>query len=254
MKRCCKCKLEKNTEDFYKCKSNKDGLQKRCKSCHDNFYSKEKIRKIATKQLTSLKSDEERYKKRQEYVKKWHEDNKHKVLEAKKRYSNKNREKVLESKKRYSDKNKDGILSKQKIYRNKEENKEKARIYLNKRRNVLRKEDPLFRLTERIRSIINRSFNYKKPMKTAEILGISFKDFKKHLESNFQPWMTWENRGLYNGDFNYGWDIDHIIPISSAKNENDLIRLNHYTNLQPLCSKINRDIKRDIFYYMKEPP
>jgi len=26
--------------------------------------------------------------------------------------------------------------------------------------------------------------------------------------------------------------------------EEDVIKLNHYTNLQPLCSKINRDIKR----------
>jgi len=58
--------------------------------------------------------------------------------------------------------------------------------------------------------------------------------------------MTWENWGLYNGEFNYGWDIDHIIPLSSAKNEEDIIILNHYTNLQPLCSKVNRYIKRDL--------
>lgn len=56
--------------------------------------------------------------------------------------------------------------------------------------------------------------------------------------------MNWENRGLYNGELNYGWDIDHIIPLSSARTEEDVIRLNHYTNLQPLCSKMNRDIKR----------
>lgn len=57
--------------------------------------------------------------------------------------------------------------------------------------------------------------------------------------------MNWENRGLYNGDFDYGWDIDHIIPLSSANNEEDVIKLNHYKNLQPLCSKTNRDIKKD---------
>ena len=57
--------------------------------------------------------------------------------------------------------------------------------------------------------------------------------------------MTWENKGLYNGELNYGWDIDHIIPVSSGKTEDDMIKLNHYTNLQPLCSKINRDIKRN---------
>jgi hypothetical protein len=57
--------------------------------------------------------------------------------------------------------------------------------------------------------------------------------------------MTWDNYGLYNGEPNYGWDIDHKIPSSSAITEEDLIKLNHYTNLQPLCSKINRDVKRN---------
>ena len=53
------------------------------------------------------------------------------------------------------------------------------------------------------------------------------------------------NYGMYNGELNYGWDIDHIIPTSSAKDEDSIIKLNHFKNLQPLCSKINRDIKRD---------
>ena len=57
--------------------------------------------------------------------------------------------------------------------------------------------------------------------------------------------MTWDNKGLYNGELNHGWDLDHIIPIDTAITEEDVIRLNHYTNLQPLCSKINRDIKKN---------
>ena len=40
-------------------------------------------------------------------------------------------------------------------------------------------------------------------------------------------------------------DIDHIIPLSSAKTEEDIIRLNHYTTLQPLCSYTNRYIKKN---------
>ena len=58
--------------------------------------------------------------------------------------------------------------------------------------------------------------------------------------------MSWDNYGKYNGKNSFGWDIDHIIPISSAVNESEVIKLNHFTNLQPLCSKINRDIKRDL--------
>ena len=58
--------------------------------------------------------------------------------------------------------------------------------------------------------------------------------------------MSWENYGLYNGDLNYGWDIDHIIPLSSTLSEDEIIKLNHYTNLQPLDSYINRYVKRNI--------
>ena len=61
----------------------------------------------------------------------------------------------------------------------------------------------------------------------------------------FEEWMNWENKGLYNGELKYGWDIDHRIPISSATSEEEMIKLNHYTNLQPLCSYTNRYIKRD---------
>jgi len=41
------------------------------------------------------------------------------------------------------------------------------------------------------------------------------------------------------------WDIDHIIPTSTAKTEEDIIRLNHHTNLQPLCSYMNIIVKKD---------
>jgi len=66
--------------------------------------------------------------------------------------------------------------------------------------------------------------------------------------------MTWDNYVKYNGEFRYGCDIDHIIPISSVKissvkNKKEIININHYTNLQPLCSKINREIKKDKLEY-----
>ena len=57
--------------------------------------------------------------------------------------------------------------------------------------------------------------------------------------------MNWGNYGLCNGEEKYGWDLDHIIPISSGNCEEDIIRLNHYTNIQPLCSYVNRCVKRD---------
>ena len=112
--------------------------------------------------------------------------------------------------------------------------------------------DLLFNIKEHIRKTISGSFrrnNYRKTSRTAMILGCSYEEFKTYIESKFECWMKWANKGLYNGELNYGWDIDHIIPLSTAKTEEDLIKLNHYLNLQPLCSKINRDIKKDKLDY-----
>jgi hypothetical protein len=98
------------------------------------------------------------------------------------------------------------------------------------------------------RSLICGSFKRKKTRKnnrTEKILGCSLKEFINYTESLFEDWMSWENRGKYNGSLKYGWDIDHIMPISSAKTIEDVIKLNHYTNLRPLCSYENRVIKKD---------
>ena len=111
-----------------------------------------------------------------------------------------------------------------------------------------RKTDELYKLKGNIRSLIRMSLKSrgtKKNTKTVQILGCTFEYFKKHLESQFEPWMNWENRGKYNGTPNFGWDIDHIIPLSSFETADDVIKLNHYTNLQPLCSYINRDVKKN---------
>jgi hypothetical protein len=43
--------------------------------------------------------------------------------------------------------------------------------------------------------------------------------------------MNWSNRKE--------WHIDHIIPLSSAKTEEELLKLFHYTNLQPLWANDN---------------
>lgn len=126
-----------------------------------------------------------------------------------------------------------------------EEFKEKRKINLKIRMKI----DNVFLLKIKIRKTVKKSLQKKgftKKSKTYDILGCSYKEFLKHLESLFEPWMNWENKGLYEGGlFNYGWDIDHKIPLSSANTEEEVIKLNHYTNLQPLCSCINREIKKD---------
>ena len=123
--------------------------------------------------------------------------------------------------------------------------KEKRKIDFNERMKI----DNLFalktKITKNIRKYIVKK-GFSKKAKTTDIIGCSYEEFYNHIESLFEPWMNWENKGLYEGGrFNYGWDIDHKIPLSSANTEEELIKLNHYTNLQPLCSCVNREIKQD---------
>jgi hypothetical protein len=178
------------------------------------------------------------YIKNKEKRKKYYQNNKIEILskqktDNRKEYSKKYYELNIEKKKLYYEKNKHNINI------DKENKKEWTKKYYHMKKET----DILFTIKEKIRSTIRKSLK-KNGKKTHDILGCSYNDFKIYLESKFEHWMNWENRGLYNGDFDYGWDIDHIIPISSAKTEEELIKLNHYTNLQPLCSKLNRDIKR----------
>ena len=48
--------------------------------------------------------------------------------------------------------------------------------------------------------------------------------------------MNWKNHGE--------WHIDHIKPLSSAKSEEEMNKLFHYSNLQPLWASENLK-KRD---------
>ena len=177
------------------------------------------------------------------YNKKYYTENKERLNEKSKIYSKKHKESILENKKEYYLKNKERIRERRKEYRLK--NKEKIAIQKQKyQRKILN--TAIGKLSHNVRQSIRRSLigkGYNKKFSSESILGCTISFFKEYLESKFEPWMTWDNKGLYNGTENYGWDIDHIIPLKTTKTEDDIIRLNHYTNLQPLCSYYNRDIK-----------
>ena len=68
------------------------------------------------------------------------------------------------------------------------------------------------------------------------MIGCDLKTIKAHLEKQFTKGMNWENQGK--------WHVDHIIPCASAKTEEELIKLFHYTNLQPLWA-IDNILKKD---------
>lgn len=98
-----------------------------------------------------------------------------------------------------------------------------------------RNTDLLFRLKVNIRSRINAFIKnnptLNRPSKIKEYLGCSKEELKVHLENQFKGGMSWDNYGE--------WHIDHIIPLSYAKTDEELYKLCHYTNLQPLWARDN---------------
>lgn len=124
-------------------------------------------------------------------------------------------------------------------------NKNRALLSSYKSKEKQKKENPLYLIYTSssgvIRSALKRLLKLKKDRKTVEYLGCSISFLKKHLESQWDHTMSWDNYGKYPE----GWDMDHIKPVSSAKTLEELIPLLHYTNLQPLNSKINRELKKD---------
>lgn len=207
------------------------------------------------------KTEEERKEAKRASSKKYSNTNKVRINKYGKKYREGNLDKEKERKSNYREANKEKVRNQDKLKSNKyrKNNPSKVKIIqknfhinnpnYNKEYKIKRNlTDPLFVLSNKIRKLIQRSFKNKginKPSKTSDILGCSFTEFKTYLESKFLPWMTWDNRGKYNGTLNYGWDLDHIEPLSTAIDENDIIRLNHYSNFQPLCGYINRYIKKD---------
>jgi len=196
-----------------------------------------------------------------EYMKEWRKNNKKELTEEEKQknrkyckeYHQKNQKKILERKKItdkiYYDNNRETILDKKKIYQS--NCRERINSYMRNYHKNRCENDELYKLSHNTKSLISRSIKsngYQKESKTFEILGCSFETFKEHLESQFLSWMNWKNYGNPKDGLiepNKTWDIDHIIPLASATNKEELLKLNHYTNLQPLCSYENRFIKRN---------
>jgi hypothetical protein len=195
------------------------------------------------------------------YNHEYYRKNKEKLNENAKNYRELKKDELLSKKKIYYQENKDIIKEKKKQYRenNKEHIKEIRKQYRLKNREKIAKQKKNYqekllstdigKLKHNIRQAIRRSLiskGYKKKFSSEQVLGCSIEEFKIYLESKFESWMNWDNKGQYNGTPNYGWDVDHITPLSSAKTEEELLKLNHFSNLQPLCSYVNRDIKKNI--------
>ena len=244
-KKCKQCEEIKSIIEFGKHKITKDGLRTICKICNTKNSKKYYNDNIGTVKEYYIANNE----KIKEKSKKYYKNNIEKVTEKSKIYRKKNNEKIKEKQKEWFSNNPN--YKKEWVNKNPEYHKtysENYKLIRNEKTKERKKNDPIFNLRCYINRMINGSLKkngFTKKSRTYEILGCSYEEFKEYIESKWEPWMNWSNRGLYNGTKNYGWDIDHIVPQSKAITEDELIKLNHYTNLNPLCGYINRVIKRD---------
>jgi len=215
MKICTKCKNSKSFENFYKGKLYKDGYRNVCKQCS-------KLYEEANKEA------------RKEYLKNYKEVNKESLKIKNKKYREENYNKII----KWNEENKDYF----KKYR--QDNKVNIKNYIKKRID----NEPVFRFKYNIRSLISNSFkrskkNFKKPNKTEVILGCKIEEIIIYISKNFTEGMNLENHGE--------WHIDHIMPLATAKTKEEILLLNHYTNLQPLWAKDNLSKGSKILTYLQ---
>jgi hypothetical protein len=227
LKRCKKCKAEKQIEMFYRQKAGIFGVTSVCKEC-SKIYSK-KYYLENKERLATL--GREWHKSNKESVSKRHKKNRLENLEAykatsKKYYSN-NKKAHRQYCKKWAERNPDKI----KEYAAKKNKNLNTRIG-----NTLR---------SRVRDAVRRSY-YISGASIYEIIGCNTKTLKIHLESQFKDGMTWDNYGMY------GWHIDHIKPCAAfdLTDIEEQKKCFHYSNMQPLWADEN--IKKGAKYPQPE--
>jgi len=198
--------------------------------------------------------------KQKEYYAEYHSEHRDKRNKQNALYKVEHKQELEEQGKQYRLEHKEEIKAKKTKYRfdNIEEirkykavysftNKDRIRTHrreYKKRRKLI---DPSFKTKCYLRKRIWYAFNrmgLNKPCKTEELLGADFETVMRHIESQFIFGMSWENYGE--------WHIDHKKPLALAKTEKQLIKLCHYTNLQPLWAEENRRKQAKTDYKIKE--
>ena len=264
MKMCTKCKVEKDEGEFWKNKARSDGLCGVCKACQketvqkysqtDEFKAWRKENRAKPKN----KAKEKEYNHRPEnkakrkaqdqsedgkaWRKEYNQDpevkERSRILKSSDAYKNKakiNRQKPEVKEKikeqRQSDSYKELVLkhnnsekskSSRKKYQQSPEGKAQAKI----RRDEREKEDPFFKTKRRLRGVIRESFRrqgYSKASTTHRMVGCSYEDFSLFVGSKPME----------------GYELDHICPCNQSVNEEELVKLQHYTNFQWLLKSDN---------------
>lgn len=216
LKKCTKCGIEKELNQFSKQKGNKSGLRGRCNACRKTFEYKPKAPENARRD--SKKYRDKNPNKAKELWVKWYEKNRERVLaKVKDKYKATNGEYT----KAWAAKNKDRINE---LKRKRRKNHTVEQVLEKK-------------LRDRFYKVIVIMKSGRKHQSPLKLVGCNLTELKAHIENQFLEGMNWSNHGNGEGK----WNIDHIVQL----NKFDLFSLEdqhkafHFTNLRPLWSLDN---------------
>lgn len=277
MKTCCKCKQEKPFSEFPKSKHRKDGLYPNCKPCHKE-HNREYRKKLSARSKIEIpktkvcshcktKKPSSKFNKNKStksglnamcksctrevgrnYRKNLSKRSSIDIPKTKICPNCKVEKSSIEFSKEKS--SADGLHSRCKYCESEYRKLDKTKKLTNERRRNRYENDEIYKLRSILRGFIRRSIHLakkssnkdiKKAKKSLEYLGCTIEELKNHLEKQFYSHpntgeeMTWENHSYE------GWHVDHIKPLSTfdLTKEKEIMKANHYTNLQPLWAEEN---------------
>lgn len=256
-----KCGEEKNINCF---RLKKNGLfDSWCLNCR-SIYNKEYNKKYRITNKEKIKNEKKKYtienkKDIKIYQKKYRKNNKNKKQQYQKIYYLNNKEEIKKNQKEYRKNNKNSINKKNKKFYN--DNRDHIRYYQKEYVKNKIKNNIFFKLhmniSSKIRNILNKNKSNKNRKSFIKYIPYTVEELYIHLESQFEPWMTRDNQGVYrikdwddNNPSTWRWQIDHIIPQSdlpykSMEDDNfkkswDLSNLRPYSAKQNLLDGVNR--------------
>lgn len=184
----------------------------------------------------------------------WRNENRDKLAAIDKRYRTNNREKVASTKRLYWENNTQKIYTAQQSWRKnnpekvkisqaRADKKRNARPDVKEARRARRKAQYPFRTPEQKFEVYLRTRVYNamkgnwRSGSAVRDLGCSIIELKAHIESLFEPGMSWENWGQGAGK----WHVDHVQPLASfdLSNPEEFLKAVNWKNLQPLWSHHN---------------
>jgi hypothetical protein len=247
LKQCQQCNINKDIECFGKVSKNKNGTYSRRKICSECRSLNRRI--DYKKNKTKILSQNEQWRqsnldKKKKYDNEYYQKNKEKILSQNKDPKRQLRNKL--NKRKWVQKNREKIKNFPSYKKKKEYSLKSLKARLNN--------NPYFKLrtnvSKTIRKYLKKQNISKCNVSILKFLPYSIQEMKSHLENLFEPWMSWNNWGIYNAktwdDTNkstWTWQIDHVIPQSAlyyqSMEDENFKKCWDLNNIRPLSAKEN---------------